>query len=64
MFDRPIRLLLVEDNPGDARLFTETIKETRAFQFEVPHRACVDHALAFPSRQGTPDMIVLDLRPA
>lgn len=35
MFDRPIRLLLVEDNPGDALLFTETIKETRAFQFEV-----------------------------
>ena len=60
MFDRPIRLLLVEDNPGDARLFTETIKETRAFQFEVAHRACVDHALAFLA-QGTPDMIVLDL---
>lgn len=60
MFERPIRLLLVEDNPGDARLFTETIKETRAFQFEVAHRACVDHALAFLA-QGTPDMIVLDL---
>jgi diguanylate cyclase (GGDEF)-like protein len=60
MFDRPIRLLLVEDNPGDARLFTETIKEARAFQFEVAHRACVDHALAFLA-EGTPDMIVLDL---
>lgn len=60
MFERPIRLLLVEDNPGDARLFTEIIKETRAFQFEVAHRACVDHALAFLA-QGTPDMIVLDL---
>lgn len=60
MFDRPIRLLLVEDNPGDARLFTETLKETRAFQFEVAHRACIDHAMAFLA-QGTPDMIVLDL---
>jgi diguanylate cyclase (GGDEF)-like protein len=60
MFDRPIRLLLVEDNPGDARLFMETIKETRAFQFDVAHRACVDHALAFLA-EGTPDMIVLDL---
>lgn len=60
MFDRPIRLLLVEDNPGDARLFTETIKETRAFQFEVAHCACVDHALAFLA-QDTSDMIVLDL---
>lgn len=60
MFDRPIRLLLVEDNPGDALLFTETVKETRAFQFDVVHRACIDHALAFLA-QGTPDMIVLDL---
>lgn len=60
MFDRPIRLLLVEDNPGDARLFAETIKEARAFQFEVSHRACVDHALAFLA-ESKPDMIVLDL---
>jgi diguanylate cyclase (GGDEF)-like protein len=60
MFDRPIRLLLVEDNPGDALLFTETIKETRAFQFDVAHCDCVDHALAFLA-EGTPDMIVLDL---
>lgn len=60
MFDRPIRLLLVEDNPGDARLFAETIKEARAFQFELAHRSSIDQALAFLA-QSSPDMIVLDL---
>jgi diguanylate cyclase (GGDEF)-like protein len=60
MFDGPIRLLLVEDNAGDAVLFRETIKEARAFQFEVTHRTCVDQALVFLAQQR-PDMIVLDL---
>lgn len=60
MFDRPIRLLLVEDNPGDARLFSETIKEARAFQFELAHRSSIDQALEYLTL-GHPDMIVLDL---
>lgn len=60
MFDRRIRLLLVEDSPGDARLFAETIKEARAFQFELVHRDTIDTALAFLAL-ATPDMIVLDL---
>ncbi|HEY0680912.1 MAG TPA: diguanylate cyclase [Steroidobacter sp.] len=60
MFDRRIRLLLVEDNPGDVRLFAETIKEARAFQFELEHRDTIDKALAFLSA-SCPDMIVLDL---
>ena len=60
MFDRRIRLLLVEDNAGDVRLFAETIKEARAFQFELVHRPTIDTALAFLT-EATPDMIVLDL---
>jgi DNA-binding response OmpR family regulator len=60
MLDRRIRLLLVEDSPGDVRLFTETIKEARAFQFELEHRDTIDKALAFLA-QSRPDMIVLDL---
>lgn len=60
MFDRRIRILLVEDSPGDARLFAETIKEARAFQFELVHRDTIDTALAFLA-EATPDMIVLDL---
>lgn len=60
MFDRPIRLLLVEDNPGDVLLFAEMIKEARAFQFELVHRDSIDRALAHLA-QGSPDMVVLDL---
>lgn len=60
MLDRRIRLLLVEDSPGDVRLFAETIKEARAFQFELEHRDTIDRALAFLA-QNHPDMIVLDL---
>lgn len=60
MFDRRIRLLLVEDSPGDARLFAETIREARAFQFELVHRDTIDGALAVLA-EGAPDMIVLDL---
>lgn len=60
MFDRRIRILLVEDNAGDVRLFAETIKEARAFQFELVHRDTIDGALATLAKD-TPDMIVLDL---
>src|SRR5688572_8609660 len=60
MFDRRIRLLLVEDNPGDARLFAETIKEARAFQFELLHRESMDQALVCLAEEN-PDMVVLDL---
>jgi diguanylate cyclase (GGDEF)-like protein len=60
MFDRAIRLLLVEDNPGDARLFAEMIKEARAFQFELVRRESIDQALIFLAQEN-PDMIVLDL---
>lgn len=60
MFDETIRLLLVEDNPGDARLFAEMIKEARAFKFELLHRTSIDSALICVA-EGCPDMIVLDL---
>jgi signal transduction histidine kinase/DNA-binding response OmpR family regulator len=33
----PIRILLVEDNPGDARLLREFLTETEASQFELVH---------------------------
>ncbi len=34
---RPLRLLLVEDNPGDARLLVEELKEVPSVRFEVRH---------------------------
>src|SRR5688572_1399856 len=60
MLDRAIRILLVEDNPGDARLFAEAIGEARAFQFDLTHLESIDQALACLSKE-IPDMIVLDL---
>ena len=64
--DRPIKILLVEDNPGDVRLIQETLKE-----FEQQNHLSVAkdgvEALAFLRREGPyvnaahPDLILLDL---
>jgi PAS domain S-box-containing protein len=58
--DRPIRVLLVEDNPGDARLLRELIAEDRRMRAEVTH---VDYlARAFEALNAIqPDIILLDL---
>ncbi len=63
---RSIEILLVEDNPGDVRLLTETFREGK-----VHNRISVVEdgveALAFLRRQGKydtaprPDLILLDL---
>ena len=66
MNENPVHILLVEDNPGDARLTQEALKETSAHN-------CLSHvpdgveALAFLRREGQyancprPDLILLDL---
>ena len=63
---RPIEILLVEDNPGDARLAKEALKEAR-----VNNNLTVakdgEEALEFLHRRGRheqaprPDLILLDL---
>ena len=63
---RPVELLLVEDNPGDARLTAEALKEG-----SVPSNLAVVEdgvqALAYLLREGKyadaprPDLILLDL---
>jgi two-component system, chemotaxis family, response regulator Rcp1 len=63
---RPIEILLVEDNPGDVRLMTETFREGK-----INNRLSVVEdgveALAFLRREGNyssvprPDLILLDL---
>jgi DNA-binding NarL/FixJ family response regulator len=56
-FARPVKLLLVEDNDGDARLFREML-DTNEFQLE--HRKTLSDALeAMGSIQ--PDIVLLDL---
>jgi chemotaxis family two-component system response regulator Rcp1 len=63
---RPVKILLVEDNPGDARLTLEAFKERKM----INHFAVIGdgvEALSYLRRQGrygdaeTPDLILLDL---
>ena len=65
-FDRPVEILLVEDNPGDVRLTQETLKEFTVLN----HLSVVGdgvEAMAFLRRERNfaralrPDLILLDL---
>ncbi len=56
---RPHRLLLVEDNPGDARLIAELLAEASVpFEVEVVHR--LGEAIS-AARHGEWDLVMLDL---
>ena len=64
--DRPIEILLVEDNPGDVRLTTEAFRDGRVRNNLSVVSDGVE-ALAFLRREGRhpnaprPDLILLDL---
>src|SRR5579863_10052554 len=66
MNSKTIEILLVEDNPGDARLTLEAFKEGKVINNLVVLNNGVE-ALAYLRRQGayanstTPDLILLDL---
>jgi len=55
-----IRVLLVEDNPGDARLFLELVHETGAGYLKLEHVDRLDAALARLSSEHF-DVVLLDL---
>jgi two-component system, chemotaxis family, response regulator Rcp1 len=63
---RPIEILLVEDNPGDARLTREALREGK-IRNNLHHARDGVEALAFLRREGeyakapTPDLVLLDL---
>ncbi len=63
MRDRPREILVVEDNPGDARLIQEAFKEVRT-PHRIVHVGNGDDALAYlnakPGAPGTA-LILLDL---
>ena len=44
MASETIRTLLVEDNPGDARLISEALRESRGVQFELVEAARLTEA--------------------
>ena len=58
--DHPNKLLLVEDNPGDARLFREMLREGEGASFEVEWVPRISEALARLA-QNQVDLILLDL---
>ena len=65
--DRPIEILLVEDNPADARLAQETIRGS-SHQTNITVAENGEVAIARLRKEGeyesspTPDLILLDLR--
>ena len=65
--ERPLEILLVEDNPGDARLAQETIKESE-YQANVTLAEDGEAAMAHLRKEGehagspSPDLVLLDLR--
>jgi two-component system cell cycle sensor histidine kinase/response regulator CckA len=57
---RPITVLLVEDNPGDARLIVEMLKDVHADTFDVIHADRIESALERLSHAAV-DVVLLDL---
>ena len=60
MMDKPVKVLLIEDNPGDARLIREMLREVRDTRFELE---CADRLSAGLERlrNGGIDIVLLDL---
>ena len=63
MSDRPsIRLLLIEDNPGDARLVQEHLADASGGQtFQLRHAPTLSAAMTPAADGETPDIVLLDL---
>ncbi len=61
MSRRPIiRVLLIEDNPGDARLLREMLKEPGVLATEMAHCSCMKDAERY-LLTNVPDLVILDL---
>lgn len=56
----PLRILLVEDNPGDAVLLRELLRDAGSLQFELTHVGRLAEARERVLSQGT-DVVLLDL---
>jgi CheY-like chemotaxis protein len=64
--DKAVKILLIEDNPGDVRLLEEAFKELDAnILIQVARDGAegldVVFQTSFPQRPGSPDLILLDL---
>jgi DNA-binding NtrC family response regulator len=55
-----IKILIIEDNPGDARLIQEMLNEVKDIDFEIIHVLRLDEALKYNLTNNF-DVILLDL---
>jgi|GEM_PF-390687 len=60
MAQKPIKVLLIEDNPGDVRLIRELLKEIAGTQFELQHADRLSRGLICLT-EGAFDVLLLDL---
>ena len=60
MTGEPMRILLVEDNPGDARLLRELLREASASPVELTHVERLSEGRA-SVLEAAPDVVLLDL---
>jgi signal transduction histidine kinase len=60
LHDAKVTILLVEDNPGDARLTRELLAEVDSFRFDLEHVGSLGEAIAALER-GRFDVVLLDL---
>ncbi len=58
--DKPVRVLLVEDNPGDARLLEETLKQAVAGEFHLEYAEQLSEAVDALAHEQF-DVVLLDL---
>jgi signal transduction histidine kinase/CheY-like chemotaxis protein len=56
----PVRILLVEDNPGDARLLRETLLDSPGYRHTLAHVMTLGEGVA-RLRDGGVDLLLLDL---
>lgn len=60
MRDKPIKILLIEDNPGDARLIREMLQERNSAQYDLEWVDLLDKGLKRLATKGI-DLVLLDL---
>ena len=58
--DAPVRIVLVEDSPGDARLLRETLRDAGSLRWELTHTERLSGALGAVEEHGA-DVVLLDL---
>ncbi|MDO8141390.1 MAG: response regulator [Candidatus Brocadiales bacterium] len=60
MQDNQIKILLIEDDPGDVRLIQEMLKESGAVRYELSHADCLSSGMEF-LKKNEYDVLLLDL---